>query len=102
VIVSSILEDKRPELMLRALSVLGDTLVATQSSSGRAVPAEGLAELAGPHFETVEAVREPARAVECARALAGRDGAVLVTGSLYLLADLYKDEGVRWRTSATG
>ena len=27
---------------------------------------------------------------------------VLVTGSLYLLADLAKDESVRWRTLATG
>jgi dihydrofolate synthase/folylpolyglutamate synthase len=102
VLVTSILEDKRPELMLRALSVLSDTLVATQSSSGRAVAASALADLAAPHFANVESVPDPRRAVARARELAGREGAVLVTGSLYLLADLYKDEGVRWRTSATG
>src|SRR6185503_5987349 len=33
VVVASILADKRPELMLEALSVLGGTLVATQSSN---------------------------------------------------------------------
>jgi folylpolyglutamate synthase/dihydropteroate synthase len=36
----------------------------------------------------VETVADPAEAVEQARALAGTGGAVLVTGSLYLLADL--------------
>jgi dihydrofolate synthase/folylpolyglutamate synthase len=90
VIVASILEDKRPELILRALSVLGETLVATTSSSGRALPPEELALVARPHFETVEAVAEPAAAVRRGGELAGPDGAVLVTGSLYLLSDLYK------------
>jgi len=47
----------------------------------------------------VEAFADPAEAV--ARARAG-GGPVLVTGSLYLLADLAKDESVRWRTLATG
>jgi len=101
VVVASILADKRPELMLRALSVLGDTLVATASSSGRALSAEALAAAARGHFETIEAVPGPGRALERARELAGPDGAVLVTGSLYLLADLYKEEHVPWRTSAT-
>jgi len=36
-------------------------------------------------------VPEPAQALARARELAGRDGAVLVTGSLYLLADLSAD-----------
>jgi dihydrofolate synthase/folylpolyglutamate synthase len=102
VIVASILVDKRPEKMLRALSVLGDTFVATRSSSPRSLSEADLAGLADPYFETVEAVGEPAAAVARGRALAGPDGAVLVTGSLYLLADLYKEENVRWRTSATG
>jgi dihydrofolate synthase / folylpolyglutamate synthase len=100
VVVASILEDKRPALMLEALSVLGRTLVATTSSNGRALGADELAQAAGEHFETVEAVPEPAAAVARARELAGPDGAVLVTGSLYLLADLTKEERLPWRTSA--
>jgi folylpolyglutamate synthase/dihydropteroate synthase len=87
--------------MLRALSVLGDVLVATQSSSGRAVPADELAAIAGPLYATVEAIADPAAALAHARELAGPDGAVLVTGSLYLLADLSKEEAPRWRTSAS-
>jgi dihydrofolate synthase/folylpolyglutamate synthase len=87
-VVSSMLRDKRPGMMLEALSVLGRTLVATQSSDDRALPAEELAALASGHFERVEAEPMPAAALARARGLAAADGAVLVTGSLYLLADL--------------
>jgi folylpolyglutamate synthase/dihydropteroate synthase len=44
--------------------------------------------LAQPRFSSVEAAPEPKAALARARELAGPDGAVLVTGSLYLLADL--------------
>jgi dihydrofolate synthase / folylpolyglutamate synthase len=87
-IVCSILGDKRPELMLRALSVLGSTLVATESSNGRALPASKLAALAATSFAHVETEPSPAAARVRALELAGPGGAVLVTGSLYLLADL--------------
>ena len=87
-IVCSILRDKRPGMMLEALSVLGPTLVATESRSGRALPAAELAALASAHFENVEAVADPAAARTRALELAGDEGALLVTGSLYLLADL--------------
>ena len=52
------------------------------------LPAEELAALAAPHFARVEAVADPPPRSPAARALAGPDGAVLVTGSLYLLAEL--------------
>jgi dihydrofolate synthase / folylpolyglutamate synthase len=87
-IVCSILREKRPGMMLEALSVLGLTLVATESSNGRALPAAELAALATAHFERVEAEPEPAAARARALELAGAQGALLVTGSLYLLADL--------------
>src|SRR5262245_57180177 len=88
-IVASILAEKDVDAMLRALTAVGQRLVATQSSNARALPAEELARLAGPHFASVEAVSDPVGAVARARGLAGPDGAVLVTGSLYLLSDLY-------------
>jgi folylpolyglutamate synthase/dihydropteroate synthase len=75
-------------MMLEALSVLGSTLVATESTSGRALPAVELAALASAHFERVVAEPEPSAARARALELAGPGGAVLVTGSLYLLADL--------------
>ena len=89
VIVASILADKPADAMLRALTAVGATFVATRSSNARALPAEELAALAGPHFPCVEAVSNPQAALDRARSLAGPDGAVLVAGSLYLLADLY-------------
>jgi dihydrofolate synthase/folylpolyglutamate synthase len=88
VLVGSILADKRPELMLEALSVLGRRFVATESTNSRALPAGELAARANPYFEHVETVVDPAEARSRALALAGPDGAVLVTGSLYLLTDL--------------
>jgi dihydrofolate synthase/folylpolyglutamate synthase len=87
-VLASILRDKRPGMMLEALSVLGPTLVATESTNGRTLPAAELAALGSAHFERVETVPEPAAARARALELAGRDGALVVTGSLYLLADL--------------
>jgi dihydrofolate synthase/folylpolyglutamate synthase len=88
VIVASILRDKDAEGMLAALSALGDTLVATQSSSTRALPADELATLAGRWFSRTEMEPNPVAALAAARSVAGLQGAVLVVGSLYLLADL--------------
>jgi folylpolyglutamate synthase/dihydropteroate synthase len=73
--------------------------VATTSSNDRALSGEELAERARPYFRDVEAVESSVEALERARALGEP---ILVTGSLYLLADLSKDEGRRWRTLATG
>lgn len=88
VLVCSILEDKRPELMLEALSVLGGDLVATESTNGRSLRAGELASRAERYFDHVEAVPDPAEARRRALDLAGPRGAVLVTGSLYLLGEL--------------
>jgi dihydrofolate synthase/folylpolyglutamate synthase len=99
VVVASILTDKDVDGMLAALSVLGDRLVATSSTNERALPAAELARRAEPFFTHVEPIEDPADALAHARALGEP---LLVTGSLYLLADLAKDESLRWRTLATG
>jgi dihydrofolate synthase / folylpolyglutamate synthase len=88
VILASILEDKDAAGMLAALSALGDEFVATSSSNPRALAAEDLAGRASRFFAEVTAVPQPDEALSAARARAGADGGVLVTGSLYLLADL--------------
>src|SRR5206468_6477534 len=87
-VVCSILRDKRPGMMLETLSVLGPTLVATESRNVRALPAAQLAALGSAHFEQVADEPDPTAARARALELAGTDGAVLVTGSLYLLAEL--------------
>jgi dihydrofolate synthase/folylpolyglutamate synthase len=93
VVVASIIgAGKDAEGMLAALSAVGEALVATQSSNPRALPAGDLARLAAPYFERVDVVDDPRAARAHALDLAGPEGAVLVTGSLYLLADLSTSE----------
>ena len=88
VLCVSILRDKDVEGILARLARAGHVLVATSSSNPRALPADELARRAQAHFAQVETVADPVAALARARALAGPDRPVLVTGSLYLLADL--------------
>jgi dihydrofolate synthase/folylpolyglutamate synthase len=88
-LVVSILRDKDADGMLRELTLAGRTLVATSSSAPRALPADELAALARAHFGAVEVVGDPVAAVARAHELGEP---VLVTGSLYLLADLAERE----------
>ncbi|MSO58245.1 MAG: hypothetical protein EXQ77_04315 [Thermoleophilia bacterium] len=86
----SMLADKDVDQMLTGLRPLGDAFVATASSNERALPAAALAATAARHgFAPVEAIPDPVAALARAHALGGT---VLVTGSLYLLADLAAEE----------
>jgi dihydrofolate synthase/folylpolyglutamate synthase len=88
-IVASILRDKDAAGILQRLAGVGRAFVATTSTNPRALAAGDLVELARPWFPEVEAVADPHEALARAR---NRGGRVLVTGSLYLLADLSQDE----------
>jgi dihydrofolate synthase/folylpolyglutamate synthase len=93
VLVTSILVDKDAEAILFGLRPWVERLVTTQSTNRRSRTATELAELARAlpehrRFSDVVAEPDSVRALHRARELAGLDGAVLVTGSLYLLADL--------------
>ncbi len=87
-LVVSILRDKDADAMLAALAPTGPRLVATTSSNSRSLPAEALAALAERHFAEVAIEPDPTAALARAR----QYGPVLVTGSLYLLADLARNE----------
>jgi dihydrofolate synthase/folylpolyglutamate synthase len=86
--------------MLRALVGKIAGAVFTSSRNPRALSPATLASLAeqlgGPASEIV---RDPRAAVARAQELAGPDGAVLATGSIYLVADLLADPARR-RASA--
>lgn len=90
-VVASILRDKDVDGMLERLAEVGGRLIATASSNPRALPARELAVRAARWFPEVEAVDDPVDAVQLAR----QDPPVLVTGSLYLLADLSAREELR-------
>jgi dihydrofolate synthase/folylpolyglutamate synthase len=84
-IVASVLRDKDVDTMLSRLAAAGPTLIATRSSNARALDERDLAARAERYFDHVDAVADPAAALAKAR----EHGPVLVTGSLYLLADLH-------------
>ncbi len=95
VAVVSILDDKDAAAMLRALLRSCDALICTSSHNPRALPPPTLESLArqleGPPTEVVGA---PGAALARARALAGREGVVVATGSIYLVADLLGAEAL--------
>jgi dihydrofolate synthase/folylpolyglutamate synthase len=97
VAVISILDDKDASGMLRSLAPLCDALVLTSSHNPRVLPPPTLSSLLDQLAPEItidsEIVREPHAALRRARELAGRDGVVIATGSLYLISDLLHDEG---------
>jgi dihydrofolate synthase/folylpolyglutamate synthase len=89
VVVASILGDKDAAGILDRLARAGHTLVATASSNPRALAAEAVADLGRSRFATVHTEPEPAAALDLGHDLGDH---VLVTGSLYLLADLAEND----------
>ncbi len=100
VAVLSVLDDKDAAGMLRELVPLASGAVFTASGNPRALSPATLSslwdQLGGP-AAGIEG--DPRAAVERARALAGEEGAVVATGSIYLVADLLSEPGRR-RASA--
>jgi dihydrofolate synthase / folylpolyglutamate synthase len=94
VVVASILGDKDADGVLARLARAGVRLVATESPNPRSLPAAAVAAAASPYFAQVEAVADPHAARARALQWAGLDGRVVVTGSLYLLAELHGDHRI--------
>ena len=87
--VFAIMADKAVDEMLGLLLPLVDIVVCTQASESRSLAAELLAgRVRALGAGAVHEEPDPAAAVALARRLAGREGSVLITGSLYLLSDL--------------
>jgi len=96
VVCASVLADKDVRTMLAMLANAGTSFVATEAGTDRALAPADLAGVAREFFAHVESVPDATSALQRAHALAGLDGAVLVTGSLYLVRDLYAaSEAVR-------
>lgn len=99
-LVAMLAEKKTEATLERLLTALPDdgVIVCTQCANPRALPAAELARharsLAGAGVR-VETVVEPLSALGRAREIAGRDGALVVTGSNYLLADLMREPSSR-------
>jgi dihydrofolate synthase/folylpolyglutamate synthase len=92
----SILDDKDAAGMLAALLPACDAIVFTTSQNPRALPPPTLQSLATQvGSPPSEIVPEPTRALARARELAGPEGVVIATGSIYLIADLLSPAGRR-------
>jgi dihydrofolate synthase/folylpolyglutamate synthase len=89
VICAAILSDKDARAMLAALARVGSSFVATETETERTLAADELAQLAREFFPDVESIPDARTALDRARERARPGGAVLVTGSLYLLRDLF-------------
>ncbi len=88
VAVFAMLSERNPVQLLAALRKMNpDAVVFTEpgSAGGHAIAAAQLADLYGPG---AQAVTPAFAALERARELAGRDGNVLVCGSLYLVGEI--------------
>jgi dihydrofolate synthase/folylpolyglutamate synthase len=87
VAVMSILDDKDAAHMLAALLPECDAVIFTSSQNPRALPPPTLESLAGQlGGPPAEVVADPKAAVARARELAGGSGAIVISGSIYLIA----------------
>jgi dihydrofolate synthase / folylpolyglutamate synthase len=94
VLVASVLEDKDATGMLEELLPAFDHAVFTRCSNPRSLSPATLQSLAGQLAGlSAETVPDPRAALARAREVAGEAGAVVATGSIYLVADLVRPEG---------
>jgi dihydrofolate synthase / folylpolyglutamate synthase len=94
--VMAVLDDKDAAGILGELLPLLNRVVVTRAAHPRSLPQGTLVSLAERLTDApVEPAPDPRRAVDRARAIAGPDGAVLITGSLHLIADLVRQPGAQ-------
>jgi dihydrofolate synthase/folylpolyglutamate synthase len=88
VLVIGAMGDKDLKGMMEHLHGLVGSVVATAVDYERAVPAERVAEVAAAVFDgPIETAPSVGEALEVARRLAGEEGSILVTGSLYVVGE---------------
>ncbi len=88
VVIAGFSRDKNVEAMSRSLAAAADTVLAAQARHPRAMAAVELTQMLADHGGNAETAANPADALERARAVAGADGVVLATGSLFLAAEI--------------
>lgn len=88
-LVLGVMGDKNVELMIQRLAPVVGGVVTTAVDHERAIPARDLAKLVAGHVDVPVLYSDSVEhAVDMATAESGPDGAVLVTGSLYLVGEV--------------
>jgi dihydrofolate synthase/folylpolyglutamate synthase len=97
-LVVSVVRDKDAGGLLAELAPTASTIIATQSSNPRSLPAPELAALAatarakaGASKVNVQAVPDPLLALNLARRYVGHGGLVVVAGSIFLVGEVRAD-----------
>ncbi|MBX3119502.1 MAG: bifunctional folylpolyglutamate synthase/dihydrofolate synthase [Fimbriimonadaceae bacterium] len=89
VLLTAMLAGHDPDRFYRAFEGMTDRAVVTEVEFYRRVPAEELAEKIRSHFRCVESIPNSAEALRRALEVTPDNGILLITGSFYLLGDLY-------------
>ncbi|MBR5960462.1 MAG: bifunctional folylpolyglutamate synthase/dihydrofolate synthase [Clostridia bacterium] len=93
VLLTGVLKEKLSEEMLGGLASVSDTAVTVTPDSPRAMDAEELAGLLRGQGMEARAANSLKEGLKTARRLAGEDGVILATGSLYFIGALRNELG---------
>ncbi len=97
ILLTGVLRDKLQVASLRDLASLGDIAVTVTPDSPRAMAASEYADLLTSQGAQAEAAETLEAGLCRARELAGNDGIILATGSLYFAGELRTMLGLPWR-----
>jgi dihydrofolate synthase/folylpolyglutamate synthase len=94
VFVFGAMRDKAISEMAEILFPLAERVIATRPENPRAASPEEIQQAAARTGVEIEAVEDVRLAVERARALAGAETVVVITGSIYLVGEVISSIGV--------
>lgn len=98
--VFCVMDDKDAAAMLEVLLPLCESAIFTSCDNSRSLAPSALEELAASHGDCpTQVVADPLEALACARAAATSSGAVVCSGSIYLIGELERRTAL---TEATG
>lgn len=97
VLLTGVLTEKLDDAMLRTLATLGAPIITVTPDTPRAMTAQELAAQFASVGASAQPVDDLSAALDKARALAGEDGVVIASGSLYLMGSLRTALNLPWR-----
>jgi dihydrofolate synthase / folylpolyglutamate synthase len=87
ILVYGAMRDKAVDEIAGVLFPRAKHVILTQPHQSRAISVEVLSRMACHHAASCESIAEPSKAIDRALRLAGPDGVVFITGSLYLVGE---------------
>jgi dihydrofolate synthase/folylpolyglutamate synthase len=94
IFVFGAMRDKAIGEMTEILFPLGERVIATMAQNPRSATPQEIREAATRTLAEIDLVQDVASAVDRARSLAGKDGVVVITGSIYVVGEAMRVMGV--------